>query len=193
MPEKNAADMLYDKTPSPQPPPAHTRLIGLGPNPAATDPAASDGLSKFYAPETALRDAFHEQRDTAADVLGLTQAQAQQREREFLQGVIVGPGLDPHTVGKLLLELKTAADVADARGEEVDEAQVVQWGEAARRAVRQQYAGHGWDIDDLLSRTRKFVASHPALQALLLRHGIGSRKEVVEALVEHVRVNNIGR
>jgi len=73
-------------------------------------------------------------------------------------------------------EIDTAADAL--------EQQITAWHAETREYLRLQYGAQA--AEDLLERTRKYVASVPGLGAVLDKHGVGSRPDVVKQLVHHV-------
>lgn len=161
-----------------------------------TTQPAPDAAEVLYPPEKALEQPFRREAEQAHDVVGLDTPGREKRQAEFTT-MIKDTGLDPYVVAPVLYGLQTEADVLDARGEQLslqeggepqadDEARVMQaWNEEARRTLRETYGQH--EAEDLLARADRFVTAHPKLATLMGRHGIGSRPEVVEAIVEHVR------
>lgn len=136
---------------------------------------------------TALRPTFANRADDHRVVLGRTEAERVVHDEAFTRDIIRGPNLDPYGIGKLLYDHQVDGQVAAARHGEDPElaAKIVAWGEDTRQRLDATY-GRG-DTDALLARAKKFVAAHPQLSALLGTRGIGSRPEVVTAIVEHVR------
>lgn len=146
-------------------------------------PAEPPAPGEFYSPGVALGQTFVSQRETVSDVLGLTMEQQHQRERDFTK-LVRETGLNPYDTGKRLYELMTQADVAAMRGEGPDDAQIQTWNEETRSALRETYGAQ--DGEQMLARLRKFVHGHPALERLLGRHGLGSRKEIVLGLASKI-------
>lgn len=161
--------------------PEQTRIANALFKPASTQTA-------LYPSSIALQSTFQAERDTLRDAMGLSETQLQTREDRFTT-TLDQAGLDPYLVGRSLYGLLSTADIAAARNEDPPDAEQVQaWTEESRRAVRGQYGdeeGHA-----LIERAVKFVKQHPQLAALLQRDGLGSRPDVVQAIVAHVRDKN---
>lgn len=179
MSQPSPADRLY--TPTPKAGGSNTPAPTVpGPGPA---PARLPDEEVMYPADVALRPAFHEHDDKLHDVLGLTREQREARQQEFTAD-IRALRLDPYVLGNRLYGLAVAADLADHRGDDEDDARYQADAEAARRQVRETY---GDQAEALMASAQKFVSENKRLHALLGRRGIGSRPEVVIPLVEHVR------
>jgi hypothetical protein len=148
----------------------------------AVEPAEQ---KEMYPTEVALRSVFTDRASEVADVLGLDATQRAARESAFTE-VIRSTGLDPLTVGEPLYRRFTDAEIADRRGADAPDVQALD--EESRRLLREAYGAE--DAENLLARTRAFVAQHPKLAATLRTRGLGSQPEVVRLLVEHVRATN---
>lgn len=133
--------------------------------------------------DVALREPFRLKREALTDV-GFTLEQVQQRERDVL-ALVRETGLDPYSEVPLLYDLVVAADIADQRGEPFDEAQEQAWREESYKGLREEYGQR--DAEMWLGRAAKYAREHPKLAAQMQRRGIGSRPEVLKAIVEHVR------
>jgi hypothetical protein len=169
-------------------------IIGLGDDETPVDAtqeirSANSAVdqSGLYPIATALRPAFEQRRRDLFEVVGLTQAQIAEREADHVS-MIAEMGLPPFGVGQLLFDASVSADVAERRrpDEEVD---VQAWNEETRRELRAAYDSNV-DIDDLLSRAAAFVSTSPKLGKVLSRRGLGSRPDIVKAIVEHVWQTN---
>jgi hypothetical protein len=139
----------------------------------------------MYPVDVATRGTFTEHDGAELEVLGLTTEQRVTRHRNHTT-MVTETGLDPWTVGKLLYDAKVSADIATARGEAEPDVQVMN--EATRAVIIDTY-GHE-DAEQLLARVQGFARQHPQLAAILQTRGIGSRVDVVTALVAHVRATN---
>ncbi len=139
---------------------------------------------EFYPVDVAMRPVFEERSAALAD-LGVSAA-----ERAKLQDTVVdvirAVGIDPVSVGRPLYNGAVDAVIASAHGEAEPDVQAL--AEASRRELRETYGAA--DAEDLLARTAAFVKQHPKLEATLGMRGLGSRPEIVRALVEHVRAVN---
>lgn len=138
---------------------------------------------EIFSPEVGLREAFRQRQDEVADVLALGTEAQQQRHRDFV-GTVRESGLDTVTAGTVY-DVLTDAQLAEARGAPVNEAQVRAGQEQTRRELRGRYGAER--AEQLLRETAQFVESQPKLKALLGRGGVGSNPKVALALVEHVR------
>lgn len=138
---------------------------------------------EMFSPEVALRPTLSSRVDDVANVMGLDHAKRQARHRDFV-ALVRETGLDPNTVGAELYDAYTDAQLAEARGTELDEAQIHTWKEDARRELRQAY---GADAEPLLKAADQFIQKHPRLQRVLDTRAIGARPEILRAIVDHVR------
>jgi len=156
----------------------------------------ADPAKVLYPPAAALEQPFRQEAETLHDVVGLTTEARDARETAFTT-MIEQTGIDPYALGAELYKAQTEVDVLDARHEQLshedsgpvqpdEEARVIQgWSQETRTRLRESYGQAR--SEELLARTDKFVKAHSSLQALVRRHGIGSRPDIVEGLVEHVR------
>jgi hypothetical protein len=99
-------------------------------------------------------------------------------------------GLEPH-ITRRFYNAAVDADLAELRGVAVDEAENQRTAEATRDEIYATYGAE--DGARWLERTNEWVKkNHPKLHALLGRRGIGSRKDIVIPLLEHVRRIHLG-
>jgi hypothetical protein len=134
----------------------------------------------------AMRETFSNRRHELSDVLGLSHEQQHARHNEWAIG-IRETGLDP-TIGALIYNKFTDAEVAIARGADVDDATLAAANKTIRQRLRETY---GEEAEDLLKRTNTFVNAHPKLAAVIGMRGVGSNPEVALELVEFVRRSHI--
>jgi hypothetical protein len=137
--------------------------------------------------DVAMKTAYASRADDHLMVLGRTDADRVARDQAFTEDIVRKPGFEPYGLGKMLYEHAVNADIADTRGEpDVEDAQLVAWNEEARRALVSRFDGGPARVEDLLARSKKFTEAHPKLHELLGRRGIGSRADIVLAIVEHI-------
>jgi hypothetical protein len=96
--------------------------------------------------------------------------------------------LAEHTIDHQLAEARPGND-AEAT-DEARAAQIADWNTETRDALRATYGG-AKEADALLARAQRFVKAHPALDQVLGKGGLGSRPDVVQAIVAHVFSNGI--
>lgn len=144
------------------------------------DRPTADAAADFYPIEGLLKPTFDENLPRLGDKLGLTLEQ-QAAERHQFSETIRAAGLDL-TVGRLIHNAWTSARLAPDTSTEED---LLAQTEATRRALREHWGAA--DAEDLLRRAQKFVKQHPGLSKTLGTGTLGSRRDIVEALVEHVR------
>jgi hypothetical protein len=92
---------------------------------------------------------------------------------------------DDPLLGEVLIDAEYAADIADARGVEVDPTQAQRASEETRRQLIGQFGDE--ETDRLLARTRAWLRTQPTLSALLARRGLGNEPGVIVPLVQYVR------
>jgi hypothetical protein len=139
---------------------------------------------KFYEPVS--EDIYRSRDNDLLTVLGYDGAQRAQRAQEFTAMVRDTGMAGHHTIASLLYNAGVDAEIAAARGtEEPDDHRL---SEHARTVLADKYGLV--EAEALLARAVKFGGSHPTLKKLLNTRGIGSRPDVVEALVDFVRTKN---
>lgn len=143
-------------------------------------PADADG---FYPIENTLDLVFTENLTKLSDRTGMS-LEAQATERREFSTVMTDAGLHKSPVVAELIH--NAWTQARLDGDEVDvEAALATTNEDTRRALREQWGAK--DAEDLTRRAQKLVKQHPKLAAILATGTVGSRLDVVSALVQHVR------
>lgn len=153
------------------------------------DTIASAQSEEMYPVEIELREVLRARNTEISDVLGLSQVERQARHNEFVAAVRES-GIDSATAA-LIYNLGVDEALAAARGAEDDTEKYVQTASVeARREIREAY---GDRAEDLLQRAERFVRGSPKLLQVLLSPRLHNNPQVVRAIVEHVRKNDIGR
>jgi hypothetical protein len=168
----------------------YTRIADAIYGPAAQQPnkaATAPGAAGLYPVDVAMESTYAGRADDHRTVLGRSEAERIAHNEAFTEDIVRKPGFDPYGLGKVLHDYDLSAQIADARGEpDIDDAQLAAWSEETRQKLHGAYDGGPALVDDLLARAQKFTSAHPKLHELLGRRGIGSRPDVVLAIVEHV-------
>jgi hypothetical protein len=119
---------------------------------------------------------------------GLLDLDDQEKERKEYAALVRETDL-PLGTAELLHDRWTSARLEGARagGDNARElaTQIDRDAEASRIALRETWGAK--DAEDLVQRAKKFATQHPKLNAILNTRGIGSRPDVVQAIVSHVR------
>lgn len=178
-------------------------MLGAAPGASASDPGPEQTRAvidrdlygadhpppkEMFAPEVALREPLRKRVNDVANVLGLKETDRQARHREMV-ALTRASGLSPALVGDLYDQF-TDAQLADARGTALDQAEIREWQATAREQARLAY---GKDTEDLLGQTDTFIRQHPHLQRMLETRGIGARWELFQPIVDHVRRQRFAR
>jgi hypothetical protein len=143
---------------------------------------------ELYPVEGFARQRLLQHQDALSDTLGWTRVQRQAFNRRHVE-MLKETGLEALTFGESILDAQVEALTAAARGEAIDDAPDLAFGEEVRRELREQ---HGADYAErLIADAQRFVQASPKLAAVLSTPGIGaqrSAKTAIEALLEHVRL-----
>lgn len=141
---------------------------------------------EMFSTELMLTGTFDNNLPRLGDALGMTLEQQTAERREF-SAIVRSAGLQPG-VARRIHDAWTTARLAPTAAEDEDDKALLAANAESRRALRDQWGSK--DAEDLLQRAQKFARQHPKLNAILSTGGIGSRKDIVQALVEHVRTVN---
>ena len=124
------------------------------------------------------------------ETLGTDQAGRDALKRDFA-AIQKETGLPDGTVVRLL-DLYADGEVAAGRAEDPDAragelaAEILDNNETLRTELAKRLGGPG-EAEQLLARAQRFIARSPKLQKVLEQHGLGSRPEIVEAILNHVQ------
>jgi hypothetical protein len=166
-----------------QPTAEERRALGVMYDPAP-EPLAP---GEFYSTQEMLRSCFDRNFLKLSDG-GVLTLEQQAAERKEFAGLVRETGLGL-AAAELLHDRWTSARLEGARagGDNARElaTQIDLDAEASRVALRETWGAK--DAADLVQRAKKFATQHPKLNAILNTGGIGSRVDVVQAIVEHVR------
>lgn len=138
---------------------------------------------EMFSMEGMLASALDPNLTKLGDVTGMPIEQQKVERREF-SAIARQAGLFPG-VAKAIHNAWTSARLAPPMDEAEEDNQLREANTETRRALREKWGAE--DAEDLLARAQKFVGQHPRLAEILSTGGIGSRKEIVLALTEHVR------
>lgn len=138
---------------------------------------------EFFSMEGMLKTTLDQNLTRLGDTLGMS-IEEQTVERGEFSDIARRAGLFPG-VARAIHDAWTSTRLAAPVDEAEEDEQLRQANTETRRALREQWGAK--DAEDLLQRAQKFVKQHPKLATILSTGNIGSRKVIVQALVEHVR------
>jgi len=157
------------------------------------DAPATNTSEEFYPLENAIKTELDANLTALEDRLGLTPSE-QAAERQNFLAMMRATNLDEDVRTAVVLHNAwTGARLAATRpdGDDRDhELELADMNEQTRQEVRLRY---GADAHPLMERTQKFVKQHPLLAEIVGTGSVGSRQDVVEALMQHVRRHGLGR
>jgi hypothetical protein len=170
-----------------EPPSAPTRPEFEHPNDA---PAGALYDKKRLHPAVAQGLANHH--DQLAGTLNLDRAERETLVTQIADAVTgAGIGIYDYKLLPTLLASVVAARVAEAKDAEFDDTADRDRFEEAVRELRGIYGDD--EAEDLLRRANRFLDKNPALADVIKLARAGNDPNVVRALVEHVRAENLGR
>jgi len=173
-PRQEAADTMYPTT-----------RASAGPSDEAPAAVKTDPTP------TAMRSTLDQNETKLADRAGL-KLEALATERREFAAMLYDTGLHPYVgVAELLHTAWTDARLAETQPERDEAAESTARAtanQAIREELRQRYGRR--DAEEYLERVQKFVKAHPKLNAIVTTGGVGSRADVVNALIDHVRAVN---
>lgn len=179
--EKTMDESFYGKQPQPE-------------SAASTHPN-EEIAAELYAPgadaefSRADRQTFEARKEDHLRTIGRTADERLKHDREFATWS-GKTGLEPH-ITRRIYNAAVDADLAELRGVSIDDADQQQAAEATRDEIFTTYGAE--DGARWIELTNEWVKkNHPKLGEVLRRRGIGSRKDIVIPLVEHVRRMHLG-
>lgn len=138
---------------------------------------------EFFSMEGMLKTTLDRNLTSLGDGLGMS-IEEQIAERKQFSAIARNAGLFPG-VARAIHDAWTSARLQPVVDEADEHRSLGQANTETRRALREQWGAK--DAEDLLQRAQKFVKQNPKLASILSTGNIGSRKAIVQALVEHVR------
>jgi hypothetical protein len=124
-------------------------------------------------------------------------ADAQEEEAQFWEQQARETGL-PEGLVMALAEGSIKNRLASARIEDDPEAaetalrqQVVEWQQDVRERLKNTYGAR--QAEELVERANRFLSQYPKLGERLVDRWLGSRPDIVEAVIAHVFSNGLGR
>jgi hypothetical protein len=169
--ERRVTDALYDRNTTPAP----TDASGFYGYPMLTSAIERRGADLWAATGASAADQARLRNDFV-DIARTTR----------LPEPLVA-ALAEHHINQQLAEARPADD-AEAAGLAL-KTQIAEWNTEARAHLRSAYGAK--EAEALLARAQRFVKGHPALSKMLATGGVGSRPDVVQAIVSHVFSNGI--
>lgn len=156
------------------------------------DPTTADVASELYPLENAIKTNLDMDQAKLGDRLGLSPEDQAAERQDFLK-TMQASGLENDVSTVLLLHRAwTDARLAASRsdGDESDVSALADMNEETWKDLRLTY---GKEAHAAVARTQTFVVQHPLLATILGTGTIGSRRDVVEKIMQHVQRHGLSR